>query len=174
MTTSLSIPPAASGDNILNTTNANNDLIESAYGSIDGANIQSGTVPPTALMADECPFAVSYGMSGSFAGFSGVKFEFKVPNINGGSSSNWKFFAVSTCGQTLTTATGTMDVRKNGTTMLAAAIDFSTLVGGTATLTYPVTEVSLTSGDAVDLIFAGMGGPAADLSVVIYFKMILS
>lgn len=164
------IPDAQSGDNILSDRNALGALVETGLNNIDGANIQSATVVNGALAKGKSFFAVPFFFAGGAAS-PGGPVEFALPNLDGGSNSSWKFLGYSVCAQTLTTPNQTWDITKNGVSMLAAAVNFSTLVAGTPTVNLEASPDSLTSGDVVGLTFTYTAGTISNITFILYFSV---
>lgn len=165
----ITIPDAASGDNILTDRNALADLIASALNTIDGAGITAATVPQSALAKGKSVLPFSFFIDGGGTVLPAV--EFALPNLDGASNSTYKFLGYSVCAQTLTTPNETFDILKNGVSMLAAAVNFSTLVAGTPTVAMEATPDSLTSGDVVSLSFAYTAGTISSVTFVLFFSV---
>lgn len=165
----VTIPDAQSGDNILSDRNAVGALVESSLNNIDGAAIQSATIANASLAKAKSLVPFSFFIDGGAAVLPSV--EFALPNLDGASNSTWKFLGYSVCAQTLTTPNETFDIQKNGVSMLAAAVNFSTLVAGTPTVAMEASPDSLTSGDVVSLSFAYTAGTISSVTFVLFFSV---
>lgn len=165
----LSIPDAANGDNVLNDQNAMRALVEASYNNLDGANIMASTVATTSLAKPKAwiPFVFRYDAIAATV----VRDKFTLPNIDGASSSTWRFLGYSINSRVLTTPVGTLDIRKDGVSMLAAVANFATLVAGTPTVALEVTPDSLTSANVVDVNIAYTSGTITDTTLIMFFSL---
>ena len=174
MTTTLTIPTISVADNVLNTINANNALVAAAYNSIDGANIQAATVANAALAKNKSFFSKSF-LIVDIAN-TRVPVKFALPNLDGASSSNWRFLGYSINSRVLTAPVATLDIKKvagggggAGVSMLAGADDFATLTAGTPRVVL-VTAVALASADVITLSQAYTSGTITDTTVDLFFS----
>lgn len=166
----VTIPDAQSGDNILSDRNAVGALVESSLNNIDGAAIQSATIANASLAKAKSFFPITFQFD-SVAGTIAPRAEFALPNLDGASNSSWKFLGYSVCAQTNTTPNTTWDIKKNGSSMLAAAVNFSTLTAGVPTVNLEASPDSLTSGDVVGLEFTYTAGTISNVTFVLFFSV---
>ena len=176
----MAAPQLASGDNLLNAINAALSELDAKIASFDGAQVEAGTVANAALAKGKAIFAVTLGTDrdifkgtgGGGANVTGV-WSFKLPNVDGASSSNWKYIGASIGFQEFTTihpSGALIRVKKNGSTQ--HDVDLSNVTAAAAPYQENVVAaVSSTSGDTwtVDYV-AGATGDVQYATLVLYFS----
>ena len=174
MTTPLTIPDAAVGDNVLNDRNAMGALVEAAFNAIPGANINAASVPTSALQKPKAWFPMTFQFA-DLSTASKIAAKVKLPNIDGAGNGTWVYTGFSVNARVIGGGcTSTMDIRKNGVSMHGGApINFATLVAGTPVVTLLGTPATLTSAtpDIVDLNFTYGVAAVTDCTIVLFFTL---
>lgn len=181
MTTPLVIPNASVGDAVLVDRNAMGSLISAAYNAIPGDNINANSVPTSALAKPKAKFpyrALQYigTVSGAtFSGVTGLKQVF--PYVDGVSNSTWVFLHATCVCRTLTGATGTLDLLKNGVSMSSGVgfFNFASMTSGTPAVNSPAAPVTFNSfngtTDNFQWSFSALGGTITDIDVTLWFSL---
>lgn len=179
MPTPLVIPNANVGDAVLVDRNALGALVSAAYNSIPGDNIVSSSVPTAALQKPKSKFPyrlIQYvgNVQTAFTGVTGLKQI--LPYVDGASSSTWRFLHVTAVCRTLTGASGTLDIIKNGTSMFAAPpFNFASMTSGDPVVAAPLAPVSFTSwngaNDHFQFQFSALAGTITDIDVTVWFSL---
>ena len=179
MPTPLSIPSANVGDAVLVDRNALGALVSAAYNSIPGDNIVASSVPTSALQKPKAKF--SYRMlqfignvQSNLTSVTGLKQI--LPYVDGASSSTYSFLHVTCVARTITGATGTLDILKNGTSMFASPpFNFASLTSGTPAVAAPLAPVPFTSwngtNDHFQFQFSALTGTITDIDVTVWFSL---
>lgn len=172
MSTPLTIPDASVGDNVLADRNAMGALVEAAFNAIPGGNIDSASVPTSALQKPKAWFPMVFQLD-DLSTASKIVAKVKLPNIDGASSSTWVYTGYSVNAGVLGGGvTSTMDIRKNGVSMHGGApINFATLVAGTPAITLLGSPATLASADVVDLNFTYGVAAVTDCTIVLFFTL---
>lgn len=180
MTTPLVIPNAAVGDAVLVDRNAMGSLISAAYNSIPGDNINASSIPTSALQKPKAkfPFRVIIHYGNSHTQFSSYTTNKQVlPYVDGASSSTWTFLHAVAVAREVITATGTMDVYKNGASMFGGSppFNFASMSNNTPVVAAPAAPVSFTSwngtNDYFTCVFSALSGTIHDLDVTLWFSL---
>lgn len=180
MPTPLVIPNANVGDAVLVDRNALGSLVSAAYNSIPGDNIVASSVPTSALQKPKAKFPyrlIQYvgNVQTAFTGVTGMKQI--LPYVDGASSSTWRFLHVSAVCRTLTGATGTLDILKNGSSMFGGSppFNFATMTSGNPVVAAPLAPVSFNSwngtNDHFQFQFSALSGTITDLDVTVWFSL---
>jgi hypothetical protein len=180
MPTPLVIPNANVGDAVLVDRNALGSLVSAAYNSIPGDNIVASSVPTSALQKPKAKFPyrlIQYvgNVQTAFTGVTGMKQI--LPYVDGASSSTWRFLHVSAVCRTLTGATGTLDILKNGSSMFGGSppFNFATMTSGNPVVAAPLAPVSFNSwngtNDHFQFQFSVLSGTITDLDVTVWFSL---
>lgn len=176
----MSAPQLADGDNLIGGINAGFSELDARISSFDGGQIEAGSVVNAALAKGKALFTVTLctdrdifkGTGGGGANVAGV-WSFKLPNVDGASSSNWKYLGASIGFQEFTTihpSGALVRVKKNGSTQ--HDVDLSNVTAAaTPYQENPVSAVASTSADVwtVDYV-AGATGDVQYATLVLYFS----
>ncbi len=174
--TTLTIPDVAAGDNVMNDRNALGDLVSAAYNNLDGANIQTATVPRTALAAGKAVWSITLtcadvGTLNTATVVTG--WLFKVPNFDGAAipASGLKYVNASIGGTNCNSvASNTLAVRQNTNTTIHT-ISIASLTSGVPVNAAPASPVAISSGDIIDVLYTKSGSPTYQgMTLVLFFQ----
>lgn len=180
MTTPLVIPNANVGDAVLTDRNAMGSLISAAYNSIPGDNINTASIPTSALQKPKAKFPyrlLQYvgNVQSTFSSVNGL--QQVLPYVDGASSSTWTFLHATAVCRTLTGASGTMDIFKNGASMFGGSppFNFAVMTSGTPVVASPAAPVSFTSWNGTNDYFqfscSALSGTITDIDVTLWFSL---
>lgn len=173
----MAYTPIAANDNLINSVNNALGELDAQGSNIDGANLQNGSVPVGKLALPKAIFAPALNRVASLT-TSNVSnlFSFRLPPVDGASSSAWKYTGMSVSANTLTTvlpAGARIDVKKNGVTIHQIAVDSTQIITAGTPITpvpQPVSAVACATGDIISADFvAGASGDIANVDMVPFF-----
>lgn len=175
--TTIAIPDATAGDNVLNDRNAIGAVVEGALNSLDGANIQAATVPQTALAKGKAVFTQCFSLESNLNATTNASvvngWAFILPNFDGAAlTSTITYLGASVVsGFINTSSSSTLTVRSNTATM--HTITLTTVnTNNTPVAFAPAAAVNTSSGKIIDVLWTSAGSPQlANTSITLWFSM---
>ncbi len=168
-------PQLVSGDNALNGINAALSELSSEIANFDGSQIDEGSVANDALALGKSFYTVALCTDRAIgvAAIASALWAFTLPNVDGASSSNWKYLGYSVSFQTFTTVMGAgakFVVKKNGATM--QDVDLTLVAAaGTPVQTTLGTAAACASGDVITVTYSNpASGSLQYCTLVLHFS----
>jgi hypothetical protein len=164
----MTAPQLVANDNLLNGINAALSELDARISNFDGAAIDAGSVANAALAKGKAFFTVGLCTDRDIfrgTGIGGVSvsnvWSWRIPNVDGASSGNWRYLGLSIGFQEFTTihpAGALIRVRRNGAIIHDVTLSGVTAAGNPYQLN-AASAVACTSGDniTVDYVAAATG-----------------
>lgn len=172
------VAPLVSGDNLLNAVNAAFAEVQGELDSFDGANLIDGSVDNDKLAKGKALHAVTLCRDTAIAttNITYVFGSYKLPNVDGASSSTWRYLGSSVSFGAVGTILGAgaaLVVNKNGSSIHSVPVDSTTVTAaGVAYQVNLVTAASASSGDTISVSYtAPATGTVTFITMVHYWTL---
>lgn len=172
------VAPIIDGDNLLNAVNGAFAEVQGELDALDGANLIAGSVANSKLAKGKALFAVSLCRSTalSTANKSFAFGSYKLPNVDGASSSTWRYLGSSVSfGEvgTILGAGAALVVNKNGSPIQSVPVDSAVVTAaGVAYQVNLVTAASASSGDTISVSYtAPATGSVTEITMVHFWTL---
>ncbi len=165
----LNIPDVAAGDNVVNSANSTNALVEAVINNLDGNNIIQGTVPIEALSKRRSFYAHTASIATLAAG-SKIWSGWQIPLVDGAANTTFKFLGASAFARTIAGAgADKIDIYKNTTPI--ASVNASALTAGTPLLFSPASPEPTQTTDEWFIKWTYAGYTLTDVTVVLFYSL---
>lgn len=172
------VAPIIDGDNLLNAVNGAFAEVQGELDALDGANLILGSVTNNKLAKGKALHAVTLCRSTQLlvANIPFVFGSYKLPNVDGASSSTWRYLGSSVSFGTVATILGAgaaLVVNKNGSAIHSVPVDSTKVTAvGVAYQENLVTAASASSADTISVSYtAPATGDVSQVTMVHYWTL---